>query len=121
MDVLLCCMLSAFIVWRVIVLVKLARGDLREEHRIKREVEAGRHWNDSVLSVLLIAVGLSLFAASSALAQQQPPNPQQQIEQTIGNLFITNTNLSAQLAALQAELAKANARIKELEPKPEPK
>lgn len=66
-------------------------------------------------------IGLSLFAATSALAQQQPPNPQQQIEQTIGSLFITNTNLSAQLAALQAELAKANARLKELEPKPEKK
>lgn len=57
-----------------------------------------------------------------ALAQQQPlTNPQEQIEKTIGSLFVANTNLTAQLQQAQIELAKAQARIKELEAKPEEK
>lgn len=54
-----------------------------------------------------------------ALAQQlpPPPNPQEQIERTIGNLFIANTNLTAQLQSMQANLTKAQERIKELEDK----
>ena len=66
---------------------------------------------------------LSLLTASPAFAQTTPPNnPQAQIEQTIGNLFITNTNLQAQLAQAQELINKQQARIKELEsPKPDPK
>jgi hypothetical protein len=69
-----------------------------------------------------------LFAATSALAQTQPPpNPQDQIERAIGNLFVSGINLAAQLqganaraTALMEELAKAQAKIKELEAKTVP-
>lgn len=65
---------------------------------------------------------LSLLTATSALAQQSPvPNPQEQIERTIGGLFVANTNLTSQVQALQAQLAEMQKRIKELEPKPEKK
>lgn len=64
------------------------------------------------------AIALSLLMASTAFAQQQPSNPQEQIERTIGSLFIANTNLTSQVQSLQVQIAEMQKRIKELEPKP---
>lgn len=63
-------------------------------------------------------IGLSLFAVTPALAQQQTPS-----EQALGTKLMQEIqgglNCSAGLIALQAELAKAQARIKEIETKAE--
>lgn len=74
-----------------------------------------------------LALAIALIP-SLAWAQQPPaPTAQEQIERTIGSLFVSNTNLTAQLQALsgqlqtaQADLAKAQAKIKELEEKGKP-
>lgn len=65
-------------------------------------------------------IGLALLTATSALAQQQTPS-----EQALGAKLMQEIqgglNCSASLIGVQAELAKANAKIKELEkPKDEP-
>lgn len=66
----------------------------------------------------IFIVGLSLVAATPVLAQQQTPS-----EQALGTKLMQEIqgglNCSASLIALQAELTKAQARIKELEPKAE--
>lgn len=66
------------------------------------------------MKVFIIA--LSLFIATSALAQQQTPS-----EQALGTKLMQEIqgglNCSASLISAQAELAKAQARIKELQPK----
>ena len=57
----------------------------------------------------------SLWAAS-AFAQSQPvapPNPQEQIERTIGNLFITNTTLQAQLQDAKAQIVELKKQLEE--------
>jgi predicted nucleic acid-binding Zn-ribbon protein len=59
-------------------------------------------------------LALALLAMPASAGAQQA---QEQIERTIGSLFIANTTLSAQVQSLQAELAAARARIKELETK----
>lgn len=72
---------------------------------------------------LSLALGLSLLAAP-ALAQQQPPDPAT-LQRALGALQ-TQRNQAFDLAAswearaggLADELTKANARLKELEPKP---
>lgn len=56
---------------------------------------------------------LGSFLATAALAQQQPPTPQETIERTIGNLFVANTNLQAQLAAAQAQIADLKKQLDE--------
>lgn len=68
-------------------------------------------------------IGLSLFTATSALAQQQPSTcPTLPLVQSQRNQFLDSFNEAAvKIDTLTAELAKANARIKELEPKSEPK
>lgn len=70
----------------------------------------------------LIAV-LSLLAATPALAQQQPSTcPTLPLVQAQRNQFLDSFNEAAiKVDTLTAELAKANTRIKELEPKPEEK
>lgn len=59
-----------------------------------------------------LAFILSLLA-SPAFAQTA--SPQEQIERTIGKLYVENVTLAAQVATLQAELIKARDRVKELE------
>lgn len=64
--------------------------------------------------------------ASPALAQSavggQPPVPvEQRIAQQLGNLIIQMTTQSIQIEQLQASLAAAQARVKELEAKDPPK
>lgn len=63
-----------------------------------------------------LIVGLSLFAATSAMAQQSTPG-----EQALGTKLMqeiqSGLNCSTSLITAQADLAKANARIKELETK----
>ncbi len=77
-------------------------------------------------------IGLSLLVATSALAQTSDPGQgrviQQQAspnEQAMGVKLMQEIqgglNCSANLIGVQAELTKAQARIKELEPKPEEK
>jgi hypothetical protein len=74
---------------------------------------------------ILIAASLACLIAGPALAQQQPPDPvmlqhaltavRAQREQA----FDQSANWEATARRLSDDLAKANARIKELEPKPE--
>lgn len=68
-----------------------------------------------------LIIGLSLFVATSAMAQQQQPPAAS--EQALGAKLMQEIqgglNCSANLISVQADLAKANARIKELEPKTE--
>jgi hypothetical protein len=70
--------------------------------------------------VKALIIGLSLLATTAALAQQQTPN-----EQALGTKLMQEIqgglNCSASLITLQAELAKAQARVKELEAKAEEK
>lgn len=56
-----------------------------------------------------------LLAATPALAQQQPPNAADRIATQLGQLFIQNQQQLDQIAQLTDQLAKAQARIKELE------
>lgn len=60
------------------------------------------------------------IAASPALAQQQPAAVDR-IAAQIGACIIQAEQQRDQMAALQDQLAKAQARIRELEPKPEDK
>jgi uncharacterized coiled-coil protein SlyX len=72
-----------------------------------------------MLKYLLLAA--LLFAASPALAQQQqlsPPETALQINGVVGQWAQTLVQQGKVIEQLQAELAKANARIKELEAKP---
>lgn len=66
-----------------------------------------------IFRIVLILVSLS----SPALAQQQN-QMEQRIASQIGSLVIQNTAQAAQIEQLNAELGKAQARIKELESKP---
>lgn len=65
-------------------------------------------------------IGILAAGTIPASAQQQSPNEQalsaKLIQEIQGSL-----NCSANLISVQADLAKVNARIKELEPKPEEK
>ena len=63
---------------------------------------------------------LCLFA-SPCLAQQQQSPGEQALGAKLMQELQSGLNCNAQLISVQAELAKANARIKELEPKPEEK
>lgn len=67
----------------------------------------------------IFIIAIALLASTSAFAQQQTPS-----EQALGTKLLQEIqgglNCSASLISVQAELAKATARIKELEPKPEP-
>lgn len=72
----------------------------------------------------MIRVLFIIFLLLPGFAFAQAANPQEQIERTIGSLFVQNTNLAAQLQTLQSrtatlteDLAKALARVKELEEK----
>lgn len=64
----------------------------------------------------VVILALSLLIATSALAQQQTPS-----EQALGTKLMQEIqgglNCSASLITAQAELTKAQARIKELEAK----
>lgn len=66
----------------------------------------------------VVILALSLLIATSALAQQQTPS-----EQALGTKLMQEIqgglNCSASLITAQAELTKAQARIKELEAKAE--
>lgn len=65
-----------------------------------------------------------ILLSTSALAQQQALSPAEtalQINNIVATWAQTLTQQGKAIADLQAELAKANARIKELEPKPEEK
>lgn len=70
----------------------------------------------------ITAAILSSFIVSPALAQQQQPSPS---EQAIGAKLMQeiqgSLNCGANLISIQAELAKAYTRIKELETKSEEK
>ncbi len=69
-----------------------------------------------------LAIILALLS-TVALAQQQaqPPIPvEQRIASQIGNMVIQITTQSIQIEQLQASLAAAQARVKELEAKQEP-
>lgn len=66
-------------------------------------------------------IGLSLLTATSALAQQQQSPGEQALGSKLMQEIQSGLNCSASLIGVQAELAKAQARIKELEPKPEDK
>lgn len=70
---------------------------------------------DHKMKKLALAISLLPSLAWGQPATSPPPNPQEQIERTIGNLFVTNTNLAAQLQVTQMNLNKAQERIKELE------
>lgn len=63
----------------------------------------------------LVTFLLGSLWLSSAAAQQQPviPQAQEQIERTIGSLFMTNINLNAQLAQAQAQIADLRKQIDE--------
>lgn len=65
-------------------------------------------------------IATALLASTSAFAQQQTPS-----EQALGAKLLQEIqgglNCSASLISVQADLAKANARIKEIESKPEEK
>lgn len=71
--------------------------------------------------VLLAAIVLVPSLACAQPAQQQAPTLQQIIAQQealqLGALLKQNISLTAQLEAANDALAKANARLKELEPK----
>lgn len=76
-------------------------------------------------------IGLSLLVATSALAQQSDPGQGKlEIKTTPGEQALgaklmqeiqSGLNCSASLISVRAELEKAQARIKELEAKPEEK
>ncbi len=71
------------------------------------------------MRILLILVIVAL-SATSATAQQQTPSPAEQaLGQKVMQEVQAAVSCSANLISVQADLAKANARIKELEPKPE--
>jgi peptidoglycan hydrolase CwlO-like protein len=87
-----------------------------------------------MIRLFAFALSFLLIVGSADAQTAAPPNPQEQIERTIGNLFIANTNLTSQVQSLQAQIAemqkqtkpgladdlvKAQARIKELETKAE--
>jgi peptidoglycan hydrolase CwlO-like protein len=73
-------------------------------------------WNE-LDHTMKFAITLSLILlASPAVAQQQPTAPER-IAAQIGNFYIQIQNQQDTIAALQAELAKAQARVKELEAK----
>lgn len=67
----------------------------------------------------LLVIGMSLLAATSALAQSASPN-----EQAMGVKLLqeiqAGLSCSANLISAQADLAKAQTRIKELEAKSAP-
>jgi hypothetical protein len=63
--------------------------------------------------LLLIAALLS----STAAAAQQQPNAADRIAAQIGSLFIQVQQQQDMITSLQGELAKAQARVKELEAK----
>lgn len=73
--------------------------------------------------VKYVFIALSLLFATAAHAQQQPfaSNPQEQIERTIGNLFIANTNLTSQVQSLQVQLAETQKQLAEEKAKNVPK
>jgi len=64
---------------------------------------------------LIAIAGLFSFAVyGEARAQPAaPPNPQEQIERTIGNLFITNTTLQAQLQEAKTQIAELKKQLEE--------
>lgn len=53
------------------------------------------------------------------LALAQASAPQETIERTIGNLFIANINLQAQVTDLQKQLSVAQKQIEDLKKPPE--
>lgn len=57
--------------------------------------------------------------SSPAFAQTATPNPQEQIERTIGSLFVANTNLQAQLAAANAQIADLKKQIEDAKKAPQ--
>lgn len=69
-----------------------------------------------------ILIALCLFAATPAFAQQQQTSPTEtalQINGVIGQWAQALVQQSKAIEQMQADLIKARARIKELEPKPE--
>lgn len=70
----------------------------------------------------LIGFLLTAVSFSSAFAQQQPSSPNEQaLGQKVMQEIQLGLNCNAALITVQAELTKAQARLKELEPKEEPK
>lgn len=69
----------------------------------------------------ILIIALSLFVATAAMAQQQPAASEQALGAKLMQEIQGGLNCSANLISVQADLAKAQARIKELEPKPEEK
>lgn len=67
------------------------------------------------------ALILSSFVAVPALAQQQPSSGEQALGAKLMQEIQGGLSCSTNLISAQADLAKAQARIKELEPKPETK
>lgn len=62
-----------------------------------------------------ILVFLAIVAAAPAMAQQQSQHAPERIAAQIGSMFIQIEQQRDQIASLQDRLAKANARIKDLE------
>lgn len=70
--------------------------------------------------VRVFIIVLSLFAATTALAQQQQSPNEQALGTKLMQEIQGGLNCSASLIGMQADLTKANARIKELEQKDKP-
>lgn len=68
----------------------------------------------------LVALAAFVALATPALAQQQPSPAEQALGSKLMQEVQAGLNCSADLIVLRAELARANERIKELAPKPEP-
>lgn len=68
--------------------------------------------------ILILAAGL---LATPALAQQQQTSGEQALAAKLMQELQGGLNCSASLISVQADLAKAQARLKELEPKSETK
>ena len=68
-----------------------------------------------------LAIFVLIFASPALAQQQQPTAAEQALGQKLFKEMQEGVNCSVNLISVQAELAKANARIKELETKPEAK